>query len=43
MATTTLSNEEILDAIGNKTVVELAELIEAFKTKFNVTIAAKTD
>jgi len=40
MATTTLSNEEILDAIGNKTVFELAELIEAFKTKFNVTIAA---
>ena len=40
MATTTLSNEEILDAIGNKTVVELAELIEAFKSKFNVTIAA---
>jgi large subunit ribosomal protein L7/L12 len=40
MATTTLSNEEILDAIGNKTVVELAELIEAFKTKFNVTVAA---
>jgi len=40
MATTTLSNEEILDAIGNKTVVELADLIEAFKSKFNVTIAA---
>jgi large subunit ribosomal protein L7/L12 len=40
MATTTLTNEEILEAIGNKTVVELAELIEAFKTKFNVTIAA---
>jgi large subunit ribosomal protein L7/L12 len=40
MATTTLSNEEILDAIGNKTVFELAELIESFKTKFNVTIAA---
>ena len=40
MATTTLSNEEILEAIGNKTVVELAELIEAFKSKFNVTIAA---
>ena len=36
----TLSNDEILDAIGNKTVFELAELIEAFKTKFNVTIAA---
>ena len=40
MATTTLSNDEILEAIGNKTVFELADLIEAFKTKFNVTIAA---
>jgi large subunit ribosomal protein L7/L12 len=40
MATTTLSNEEILEAIGNKTVFELADLIEAFKSKFNVTIAA---
>jgi large subunit ribosomal protein L7/L12 len=40
MATTTLSNEEILEAIGNKTVFELADLIEAFKTRFNVTIAA---
>jgi large subunit ribosomal protein L7/L12 len=40
MATTTLSNEEILEAIGNKTVIELAELIEGFKSKFNVTIAA---
>jgi len=40
MATTTLTNEEILDAIGGKTVVELAELIEGFKAKFNVTIAA---
>src|SRR4051812_7800787 len=40
MATTTLSNDEILEAIGNKTVFELAELIDAFKTKFNVTIAA---
>lgn len=37
---TTLSNEEILDAIGNKTVIELSELIESFKDKFNVTIAA---
>ncbi len=36
----TMTNDEILDAIGNKTVFELAELIEAFKTKFNVTIAA---
>jgi large subunit ribosomal protein L7/L12 len=39
MPTTTLSNEEILEAIGNKSVLELADLIEAFKTKFNVTIA----
>ena len=40
MATTTLSNEEILEAIGQKSVLELADLIEAFKTKFNVTVAA---
>ena len=40
MATTTLSNEEILEAIGSKTVVELADLIEAFKSKFNVTVSA---
>ena len=40
MTTKTLSNDEILDAIGNKTVFELADLIESFKTKFNVTIAA---
>ena len=37
---TTLSNDEILDAIGGKTVVELADLIEAFKTKFNVSVVA---
>jgi len=37
---TTLSNDEILDAIGGKTVVELADLIDAFKTKFNVTVVA---
>jgi len=40
MAITTLSNDEILDAIGNKSVIELVELIDAFKTKFNVTISA---
>jgi large subunit ribosomal protein L7/L12 len=40
MPTTTLSNEEILEAIGKKTVLELAELIDAFKTKFNVTVMA---
>jgi len=37
---TTLSKDEILDAIGNMSVLELADLIETFKTKFNVTIAA---
>jgi large subunit ribosomal protein L7/L12 len=40
MATKTLSKDEILDAIGNMSVFELAEMIESFKTKFNVTIAA---
>jgi len=39
MAATTLSKDEILEAIGNMSVVELADLIEAFKSKFNVTIA----
>ena len=39
MAATTLSKDEILDAIGNMSVVDLADLIEAFKTKFNVTVA----
>jgi large subunit ribosomal protein L7/L12 len=37
---TTMSKDEILDAIGNMSVFDLAELIEAFKSKFNVTIAA---
>jgi large subunit ribosomal protein L7/L12 len=36
----TLTNDQILEAIGGKTVVELAELIEAFKSKFNVAIVA---
>jgi len=40
MATTMLSNEEILEAIGQKSVLELADLIEAFKTKFNVSVMA---
>jgi large subunit ribosomal protein L7/L12 len=40
MATTTLSKDDILEAIGNMTVMDLADLIEAFKEKFNVTIAA---
>ena len=36
----TMTNEQILEAIGTKTVVELSELIEAFKSKFNVTVVA---
>jgi large subunit ribosomal protein L7/L12 len=40
MATQTLGKDEILEAIGNMSVFELAELIEAFKSKFGVTIAA---
>ncbi len=40
MATKTLNKEEILDAIGNMSVMELADLVEAFKEKFNVTVAA---
>ena len=40
MANATLGKDEILDAIGNMSVFDLADLIDAFKTKFNVTIAA---
>ncbi len=40
MATKTLSKEEILEAIGNMSVIELADMVEAFKEKFNVTVAA---
>jgi large subunit ribosomal protein L7/L12 len=41
MATaTSMGKDEILDAIGNMTVLELSELVEAFKSKFNVTISA---
>jgi large subunit ribosomal protein L7/L12 len=35
-----MGKDEILDAIGNMTVLELSELVEAFKSKFNVTISA---
>ena len=31
------NKEELLDAIGNMTVLELADFVEAFKDKFNVT------
>ena len=41
MATRTqLSKDEIIEAIGNMSVFELKELIDEFKTRFNVTIAA---
>jgi len=40
MATKTLGKDEILDAIGQMSVIELAELIDAFKEKFNVTVMA---
>jgi len=41
MATqTSLSKADILEAIGNMSVFELAELIEAFKERFGVTLAA---
>jgi large subunit ribosomal protein L7/L12 len=40
MANATMSKDEIHDAIGNMSVLELSELVEAFKTKFNVTISA---
>jgi large subunit ribosomal protein L7/L12 len=34
------TKEEILDAIGNMTVIELKELLDAFEEKFDVTAAA---
>jgi large subunit ribosomal protein L7/L12 len=35
-----LSNEEILNAVAEKTVMELVELIKAFEEKFGVSAAA---
>ena len=41
MATqTSMSIDDLLEAIGNLSVVELAQLIEKFKDKFGVTVAA---
>ena len=34
------NQEELLDTIGNMTVLELSEFVDAFKDKFNVTAAA---
>ncbi len=36
----TLTNEEIIEAISNKTVLELSELIKAIEEKFDVQAAA---
>ncbi len=36
----TVTNDEILDAIGNLTVLQLSELLKAFEEKFGVTAAA---
>jgi large subunit ribosomal protein L7/L12 len=37
---TTLSRDELLDAISNMTVLELSEFVKAFEEKFDVTAAA---
>jgi large subunit ribosomal protein L7/L12 len=37
---TTLSRDELLDAISNMTVLELSEFVKAFEDKFGVTAAA---
>ena len=37
---TTLTRDELLDAIGNMTVLELADFVKAFEEKFGVTAAA---
>ena len=36
----TLSKDELLDAIGNMTVLELSEFVKSFEEKFGVTAAA---
>src|ERR687895_1405204 len=40
MATKTLSQEDVLDAIANWTVLELSEFVKSFEEKFGVTAAA---
>jgi large subunit ribosomal protein L7/L12 len=37
---TRLSNDEIIEAIGGRTVLELADLVKALEAKFGVTAAA---
>ena len=40
MAEKTLSQEDVLDAVANWTVLELSEFVKAFEDKFGVTAAA---
>jgi large subunit ribosomal protein L7/L12 len=40
MATKTLSQDDVLDAVANWTVLELSEFVKAFEEKFGVTAAA---
>jgi large subunit ribosomal protein L7/L12 len=40
MATKTLGQDEVLDAVANWTVLELSEFVKAFEEKFGVTAAA---
>src|ERR671918_2581542 len=40
MATKTLSQDDVLDAIANWTVLELSEFVKAFEDKFGVSAAA---
>ena len=40
MATKTLSQDDVLDAIANWSVLELSEFVKAFEDKFGVTAAA---
>jgi len=40
MATKTLSQDEVLDAVAGWTVLELSEFVKAFEEKFGVTAAA---
>ena len=40
MATKTLSQDDVLEAISNWTVLELSEFVKAFEEKFGVTAAA---
>ena len=35
-----VNHEELLETIGNMTVLELSEFVDAFKEKFNVTVVA---